>query len=189
MNNNITLILGPMRAGKSTELLRRIQRCQAGANKTLKRVLVIIPERDTRCDAAQIVTHDRDRSAPALRTARLCDVLEQARQQSNTVFVDEVQFFAADDVYEFALKLCATHELVFVGLSGRFDLTPWPAVSVLLPLATDVHFLRAVCNRCGQEATTTHLKGDATQIGEDGVLINDSAYESLCLRCHRLATT
>lgn len=180
---SVTLKLGPMRASKSTELLRLERRATLGR----RRALVLVPQRDTRVAVDEVTTHDRDRSVPAQRVERLCDVLRQPLDNVDTVLVDEVQFFEPQDARDFVLALRYTHQLVLFGLNGRADLSPWPTISALLPLATAVELLSAVCMRCGADASTSHYRGDAAQMGADGVCIGDTQYESLCLRCHPLA--
>ena len=55
LKGHIELIIGPMFAGKSTELLRRMKRHEVAGNKCLR----VKFSEDTRYSADSIATHDR----------------------------------------------------------------------------------------------------------------------------------
>lgn len=86
--------------------------------------------------------------APRVRTvrvARLADVVPAAGELF--VAVDEGQFFP--DLAETCRAWAASGRTVVVAaLNGKADRSPWPSVSDLIPEASDITLLPAVCATC-----------------------------------------
>lgn len=159
------LILGCMTSGKSTEMLRRInRRLLLKANK----ILYVRPASDTR----EQITHDhKTTTAETCVVSRLMELAEKALEY-DAVFVDEVQFF--EDAPEFLIYVeqqeCRLQYIVFCGLSGDSERKPWPVVTNLIPLMDNVSFKKALCIDCGdgQEAAFSKCcveKKDKIMIG------------------------
>ena len=84
---SLAVICGPMFAGKTTELQRRIALAQAAG----ERVLVVKPARDTRYGDHEVVTHTGVRVA-----ARSVGTLDEiADERADLVAIDEIHFFAS----------------------------------------------------------------------------------------------
>lgn len=153
----LELILGPMYAGKTTELLKR----RSG------RTLIINHTLDTRTGDS-VKTHDGD-TAPATKCSHI-----MVSGSYDTVLIDEGQFFASLDGVE---SLAPT--VVVAGLSGDFMRRPFGQILSLIPKASKVTFLSAVCYKCGGSAQFTKR---LTQ--EIGVYSVDSSYVPTCNECY-----
>ena len=84
----IEVVCGPMFSGKTSELIRRIERCVYAR----QRVEIFKPSVDTRYAEEEIVTHSRMRlQAKPVRSA--VEILERSDSASEVVGIDEAQFF------------------------------------------------------------------------------------------------
>ncbi|KAI3431353.1 hypothetical protein D9Q98_004411 [Chlorella vulgaris] len=145
----IEIVVGPMFAGKTTELLRRVASYEAAG----LRVAVVKSNKDDRYCAANVVTHDGLRrpcfASPSL--AAFKEAAGAAYSGFQVIAVDEAQFFP--DLQEFCTH-AADHEhkrVVLAGLDGDFQRQRFGQVLDLLPLADSVTKLSARCKFCAQE--------------------------------------
>lgn len=139
--NSLTLILGPMFAGKSTELVGIHSRLVA-ANK---RVLVVKHAFDTRYDDNSLTTHDNTKIS-ARRTTLLSEFTEEFGNY-DALIVDEGQFFA--DIV--SAVQCALSRGLYVyvsALSGNFKREPFEVIPRLFPLASAIYLRSAICAVC-----------------------------------------
>jgi thymidine kinase len=143
MEGRIELIKGPMFAGKSTELMRRMWRYRIH-----RRCALVKPASDTRYSTLRVSTHDKI-SADARVAERLGEALAWA-DEFDVLLVDEGQFFP--DLADAAGGLAdAGKTVVVAALSGDFRRAPFEQVARLEPLADSVLMLTAVC-ACGRDA-------------------------------------
>ncbi len=173
----LELYIGPMFAGKSTEILGIIRR-----NKCINRKTVCITHAiDTRYDSSgAIVSHNSD-SAPALRTTRLAPLLNDAEvRAADCILVEEAQFFP--DLKDFVIPLVDTLQkhVICVGLDGDSNRAPFGQMLDLVPHADAIHKLKALCTRCsdGTPALFTYRAPDAPT-AQINVGTTDQ-YEALC---------
>jgi thymidine kinase len=141
----LEVICGPMFAGKTTELMRRI----AAARDAGQRVLVVKPAHDTRYAQAAIVTHTGER-VPAIAVTALDEALAHP---AGLVAIDEIHFFASEAVPPIEAMLERGTSVVVAGcdldhFGGTF--TPFDA---LLPRAHTVTRIAGTCVRCGAPST------------------------------------
>lgn len=172
---HIELILGPMFAGKSTELLRRARRY----GHAKQRVLLVKPACDTRYGALRVSTHDmQSQDATPLET--LAAVWER-RDEFDVLAVDEGQFFP-DLAAECGRLADAGKVVVVSALSGTFERVPFPQVAALAPLCERADLLSAVCD-CGADAPFSRLlRRDG--VGADSVKIGGKGdYAAVCRAC------
>jgi len=152
----LELILGPMYAGKTTELLKRRR------GKTL----IINHRLDTRTGDS-VKTHDGV-TVPAEKCWHI-----NVTGSYDTVLIDEGQFFASLHGVENLAP-----NVVVAGLSGDFMRRPFGQILQLIPKASKVTFLNAVCYGCGGIAPfTKRLSSDI------GVYSVDSTYVPTCNEC------
>ncbi|NLN80045.1 MAG: thymidine kinase, partial [Erysipelotrichia bacterium] len=83
----IEVVTGPMFAGKSEELLRRIKRLEYAKQK----FLVFRPRLDNRYSLDELVSHNKNRYKSIL-IDQASDILKYIRDDINAVIVDEIQF-------------------------------------------------------------------------------------------------
>lgn len=147
---SMELLLGPMFAGKTSALLRRVAEYEAAG----LRVAVVKSDKDNRYCASHVVTHDGVRKScfavPSL--AAFVEAAGPAYEGYQVVAVDEAQFFP--DLADWALR-AADHEakhVVLAGLDGDFRRQRFGQVLDLLPLADCVTKLHATCIFCENEA-------------------------------------
>lgn len=172
----LEVICGPMFAGKTTMLMRRISDSRAAGST----VGVFRPARDTRSNPASIQTHG-GRSMPATEIDSAEEVL-QPRHGRSVMAIDEAHFFAVS-LLEPCLELRrrGAHVLVAgVDLDHRGDM--FEPFASLMPHADRVHRLQGTCARCGQPSTHTQRL-----VEEEGRILvgGDDLYEARCAACFR----
>jgi thymidine kinase len=156
----LDLIMGPMFAGKSTELLRRVRRYEHAGRKCI----LIKWQGDTRYEAepsgaeprgaACITTHDQHHRL-AVSACRLSD-LDAETLSADVIAIDEGQFF--EDIVEFCSRLAVDRIVIVSCLDGTFEQEPFPNISRLLSKADTAVKLSAVCTHCKQDASFTKRK-------------------------------
>ena len=144
---HLTLILGPMFAGKSSTLLSRVKRAKVLGWKTL----VITCDIDKRYDVsgAKVITHDLV-GIDAVGVSTLEGIAwTKDYSDARLVVIEEAQFFP--DLYEFVIKAVEVDgkDVVVVGLDGDSERKPFGQILDLLPIADEVIRLNALCKRCG----------------------------------------
>ena len=166
----VTLLLGSMFSGKSSELLKIIER----TNYQKVSACLIRPNLDTRNFIARNANHNSKFTVIETNQINISDVME-----FDVVFIDEGHFIT--DLGVTCHKIALLGKTVYVAaLPGDSDFRPWDEVSRLLPYIDRVRKIDAVCVECGYGSTFTFT--DAKKNGQ--VLIGDKAYKALCRRCH-----
>ena len=143
MEGRLELIIGNMFSGKSSELIRRINR-ERSINK---KILIINYSGDNRYSRDSISTHDLTK-LKCLKLEKLLDLPEQNIQQYDSFFIDEAQFFG--DLYSFcniAVEKYNKH-VVVSGLDGDSNRKPFGDIIKLIPICDTVDKLTAYCNKC-----------------------------------------
>ncbi|KAH1040944.1 hypothetical protein AAZX31_09G011400 [Glycine max] len=162
-SGEIHVIVGPMFAGKTTSLLRRIQ----SETTNGRNVAIIKSSKDTRYGLDSIVTHD-GAELPCWALANLSSFKQKfgidAYEKLDVIGIDEAQFF--DDLYEFCLQ-AADHDgktVIVAGLDGNYLRRSFGSVLDIIPLADSVTKLTARCEICGKRACFTLRKTQDKQI-------------------------
>ncbi len=153
---SLKLILGPMFAGKSTELIRDIRRFRS----INKRVFVINHALNVRySEEADVTTHDSVRMRADLNTASLADAETlDAFLAADIVVIEELQFFEdAGDIIPTWVDHLGKH-IIASGLSGTAERTPMGDVQLLIPHADDILFLTALCPYCADGTSAPFSK-------------------------------
>lgn len=168
---HVELIVGPMFAGKSTELLRLLTRHEIAHDD----VYVIKHVSDKRNDADRRGLLN-SRGAAEMRPAVVLDALSKFNLfgdplvVNSVIGVDEIQFFESDDACRFCEEAVALGNIVILsGLSGTHMRQMWPTVAAVEALAERVTRLTAICCDCGEDATfTVKVAGDLNATSEVG---------------------
>ena len=143
----LEVIAGPMFAGKSEELLRRVRRARIAD----RGVLVVSHALDARRGVGRVSSH-AGHGVAARTGSDAGDLADLVEPTTELVAVDEAQFFGA------ALVPVAQHladsglVVVVAGLSVTFDALPFTPLPELMALAETVDKLTAVCSVCGADA-------------------------------------
>ncbi len=180
----IEVIVGPMFAGKSEELIRRLRRLDYGH----KNYLVFKPCIDDRYSKDEVVSHlhNKVKSVP-LSKAR--DILKYVNEETEVVGIDEFQFFD-----ESLVDVCETLadrgiRVILAGLDKDFKGVPFPLSAEMLARAEFVTKLTAICVKCGAPATMTQrlVNGEPASINDPVVQVGGvESYEPRCRHCHEL---
>lgn len=174
----LTVVTGPMFAGKTSALIAAINAAAAaqGSQSHEPRPIVIVkPAMDNRYSDNAIVTHDGVMHAAlpiASEQALFAAVAEAAARASGPVhvFADEVQFFDAphfDGSFHECIHalLIAGHDVTCGGLDCDWRGLPFDVTARLLAMADHVRKLTARCAVSGAPAGKTYKKhADHTRI-------------------------
>lgn len=181
----VEVVCGPMFAGKTEELLRRVRRAAIAG----RRVVVIGHALDTRFARDRLASHaglDYP-SVAATDPARIEALVPDA---TDVVAIDEAQFFGPGLV-PVVDRLAARGLVVIVaGLDVTFEGRPFEPLPSLMALAERVDKLTAICSVCGEEAVF-HVRvaagqADAAAAGPEAlVAANVGGAEAYQARCRR----
>lgn len=182
----LEVIIGPMFSGKTSELIRLVER-EVYAKK---KGAIFKMAFDDRYSAKQVVTHNGLRygaytvsnSAGGLRT------IEEVTTKSglDAIGVDEVNFFPRP-IVSLLDRLAADKKVIACGLNLNFKAEPFETTMELAARADRVRYLSAVCVVCGQEATRTQrLVGGMPAPKESPVIVvgGKEMYEPRCRTCY-----
>jgi thymidine kinase len=143
----LEVVAGPMFAGKTEELVRRVHRAQVAG----RGVVVVAHAVDTRSGPGRVASHSglEVASSTVASAAEIPGLVEPGTQ---LVAIDEAQFFGPDLV-DVAVGLADRGIVVVVaGLSVTFDGRPFEPLPGLMAIAESVTKLTAVCAVCGRDA-------------------------------------
>ena len=180
----IEVICGSMFAGKTEELIRRINRIHYAK----KSIIVFKPVIDNRYDSKAVVSHSK-KKVDSIPVSSSSEILENIKELPYAVAIDEAQFFDAGliDVVE---RLANSGVRVIVaGLDMTFKGEPFGIMPELLCRAEYVTKLQAICHVCGAPATRTQRIIDGRPADYDDPIILVSAsekYEARCRHCHQV---
>jgi thymidine kinase len=179
-NGSITLIVGPMFAGKTTQLLLFIDREVISD----KKCLIIKHLNDVRYSSDSIVTHSKYayNKCTIINLAKIDDrVINQIiNEKYDVVGIEEGQFFDKIDIYANILANCGI-KLYISALDGTFKQTGFENIMNLIPHAENVLKLKAICMKCkNNEASFTIRKTNS----DDLIIIGGSEmYMAVCRQC------
>ena len=178
----LEVITGCMFAGKTEELIRRINTLQFAK----KNVLVFKPAIDNRYAEEFIVSHagSQVRSISIQDSKEILDYIDDAVE---VVAIDEVQFFDNDVVYVCEYLALKGLRVMVAGLDMDFRGEPFGVIPTLLTQAEFVTKLTAVCTECGCPATRTQrlVNGQPASYHDPIILVGASeAYEARCRHHH-----
>ncbi|WP_297550682.1 thymidine kinase [Thermococcus sp.] len=179
----LEVITGPMFAGKTSELIKRIER-QAYAKR---KVALFKPSIDNRYSTSDVVAHNGLRYkayvVPTDENGVRMIVDLTSREGFEVIGVDEVQFFPMEIVG--ALNELADKGVYVIasGLNLDFKAEPFPVMKELLVRADNIVYLTAVCTVCGRPATRSQRLIDGKPAPRDSPVIMVGGKESYEARC------
>lgn len=165
----LTVICGPMFAGKTTELIRRLTRhAEAGRS-----IIALKPRLDDRYHPTDLATHDQ-RTHPALAIDAPADLLDHS---ADVVALDEAHFFTTG-LHDAVMQLLARNsDVILAGLDRTSMNEPFGEMARLLIEADEIIKRTAPCAICGREAVHTIRLFDST---EDIVVGGPGMFENRC---------
>lgn len=176
----VEVIAGPMFAGKTEELLRRVRRAVIAG----QRVQVLTHALDTREGTDRIASH-AGLDYPSQAVPSAAELVGTVSDGSDLVAIDEAHFFGPGVVE--AVNELAARELVVVvaGLAVTFAARPFEPVPSLMALAERVDKLTAICAICGAEAIYHVRAAPTAASGADLIPEHVGGAEKYQARCRR----
>ncbi|BES95638.1 Hypothetical protein NTJ_08447 [Nesidiocoris tenuis] len=170
----LQVVFGPMFSGKSSELIRRVQRYHLAGYKCL----VVRYAHDNRYSADSVVTHDGV-SLKAVLASKLSEIATLS-EKFDVIGIDEGQFFP--DILHF----CSTQsdngkKVVVAALDGTYQRLPFGDVLNLIPYAEKVTKLNSICMSCSADAPFTKRITSDTEVE---VIGGADKYMAVCQSCY-----
>jgi thymidine kinase len=184
----IDIICGPMFSGKTSELLRRLERLDYANRK----YLLIKPKFDNRYSDDAVVSHSK-KSIKSVSIEKAKDILDLVKKypEVKIIAIDEAQFFGKnDDVSLFTVcRELKKHEysVIINGLDMDSDGKPFGLMPELMAIADSIQKIKAVCMfpGCGEDAEMSlKLQNQNVVEQEDNVveLGEKDKYEARCFK-------
>jgi len=182
-DGRLEVIAGPMFAGKTEELVRRVHRAQIAR----RGVLVVAHELDTRSGPDRVASHS-GLEVPSRSVGTAAAIPGIVADGTELVAVDEAQFFGPALVDVVTSLADAGLTVVVAGLSVTFDGRAFAPLPELMAVAESVTKLTAVCAVCGRDAAF-HVRLAAADTQDalsptSGHVGGSESYEARCRR-HR----
>lgn len=179
----ITLICGPMFSGKSTELIRQLERKHIAGKKTL----YIRPNLDSRDFVARGYSGNLSEITDIIEVNDFNeshDSIVEWVNKYDSIFVDEYFMIPHCNLI---CKILPDEDhrcdIYFGGLLSTAENAIWPEAVNILPYCDDIVKLNAVCTHCGSEhANYSLFKGEKKQT----LVIGDNTYTAVCRKCYGL---
>lgn len=182
----LEVIIGPMFSGKTSELIRLVEREVYAKRKGAIFKIAF----DKRYSEKEVVTHNGlryDAYTVASSEEGLRKIEEVAESNGlDAIGVDEVNFFP-EKVVPLLDRLAGEKRVIACGLNMDFRAEPFQTTMELAARADRVRYLSAVCVVCGQEATRTQrLLGGKPAPKDSPVIVvgGKEMYEPRCRECY-----
>ena len=145
-SGRIHTIIGCMFSGKSTEIIKSINRYKVLG----KKIIIINHKSDTRYKENSIVTHDKI-SIDSISINNLHNIKTDPKydyKNSEVIVIEEAQFF--DDLYDFATNAADNDKKIVIvaGLDGDSKRNQFGDILKLIPHSESVTKLHALCIKC-----------------------------------------
>lgn len=168
----LEIIIGSMYSGKSTELIRRMNRFKSIGMKCL----IVNHTKDTRVDGDFIQTHDGKK----INAVKTDDIILLNTKPYDTIAIDEAQFFT-NLLPAVSIMLQHNKHVIVAGLTGDYQRQKFGEILDLIPIADDVTFTRALCQKC---AHPNKLASFTKRISNEKETISVvSKYVAVCRQC------
>ncbi len=180
----IEVVCGPMFAGKTEELIRRIKRLEYAKQN----VLVFKPAVDVRYEKDEIVSHNLSKK-PSIVVSESKEIMDYVQEATDAVVIDEAQFFDYDIVHIAETLADRGMRVIVGGLDRDFRGEPFGPMPQLLALAEFVTKLSAICVKSGLPATRTQriINGKPANYSDPLVLIGATeSYEPRSRQYHEV---
>jgi len=172
---SVTVIIGPMFSGKTTELFRRLKREMIAGKKTI----LFKYSNDTRYNRGNLASSHDGKTLQAIPVTTL--VSQDIEDDVKVIGIDEGQFIKG------LVDFCDFHAtqgriIIVSGLDADFKRDSFERIIKLIPKAEHVIKLHSVCVQCkdNQGTFSKRIGGDATTIEDIG---GANKYISVCRKC------
>jgi len=186
-DGKLEVITGPMYSGKTSELIRRINRAEV-ADQEVKCFKPVI---DDRYSETEIGSHDGNK-VEAFMVKDSSQLVSHVKESDDVIVIDEANFFGSRLVPNLQSLAYQGYRVIAAGTDQTFRGTPFTPVDSLMAVADRVDKLQAVCQRCGNDASMNqrlNQKGEPAHVDEPTVKVGgDDIYEARCRQCHEVKT-
>lgn len=173
----IEVICGSMFAGKSEELIRRVNTLLFAKQK----VIIFKPLIDNRYSGDEVVSHNGNK-VKCYSVSSSDEIWKYINKDIDAVAIDEVQFFD-EGIVDICNELADRGiRVIAAGLDMDYKGKPFGPMPYLLACAEFVTKLTAVCTKCGAPATRSE-KIDLSNEDIVDVAAGDK-YTARCRKCH-----
>ncbi len=183
----IEVICGCMFAGKTEELIRRINRIKYAK----KDVIVFKPAIDNRYSESDVVSHNQ-KKAPSIVVKNVDEIKEYLKRYDKlpyAICIDEAQFFDKEIIPLLESLADQGVRVIVAGLDLDFRGEPFGIMPDLLARAEEVTKLHAICQVCGDIASRTQriINGKPAKYDDPIILVSaKEKYEARCRQCHEV---
>lgn len=180
----IEVVCGPMFAGKTEELIRRIKRLEYAKIK----YIIFSPKVDNRYKDNNITSHNKN-TKEAISIDKANEVFKYLNKDIEVVIIDEAQFFDEEIVKVIDKLADEGYRVIVGGLDRDFKGEPFGPMPQILAIAEVVTKLTAICTVSGQPATRTQriIDGRPADYNDPLVLIGASeSYEPRSRKNHEV---
>lgn len=182
----LKLIVGPMKAEKTGELIRLIKRALIGK----KEIVVLSPEIDART-AGEILESRNGLKVNAHRLSNSSYIQLVIKNKPDTVFIDELHLWDEGIVREVCKLIDNGIDVICSGLDMNYMSSPFENVSRLLAMADEVLKLTSVCEHCGSDKgrrTARYINGKPASFNSPEIIVDGIntgvLYKTLCNKCY-----
>lgn len=183
-SGTLIIIAGSMFSGKTEELIRRSRR----ALHARRSVQVFKHALENRSDDMEIRSHN---GVPheAIAVSKSDELLARVESSTDVVAIEEAQFFDAGIVEVCRTLAGSGYEVIATGLDMDFRGEPFGPMPALMAEADEVVKLRAICARCGRDASRSQrlIDGRPAPASAPTILVGaQESYEARCRHCHEV---
>jgi thymidine kinase len=182
----LEVIIGPMFSGKTSELIRLVEREVIAKKKGA----IFKPSFDKRYSVKDVVSHNGlryDAYSIHATSSGILKLPELVREEKiDAVGVDEVQLFP-DAIVGMLDSLASEKRVIACGLNLNFKAEPFLNTMLLAAKADRVTYLSAVCVVCGADATRTQRLIGGRPAPRDSPIIvvgGKEIYQPRCRKCY-----
>ena len=175
---SLDLIMGPMFSGKSSELIRRVNRLRTIDHS----YIVYNSSDDDRYGVEGVYTHDM-KSIQCISVKTLQPEYTTMRfKTSQTIFIDEAQFFK--DLFNFVRDAVEIHKkhVVVIGLNGDSQRRPFGQIQDLIPYCDTITMLHALCSQC-KDGTPGLFSKRMSENSQQICVGSIDTYQAVCRSC------
>lgn len=180
----VECIVGPMFAGKTEELMRRVKRMEYAH----KNYMIFKPSIDTRYSINEIVSHNK-KSLQAINISHGSDMKRHVKKDTQAIVIDEVQFFD-ESLIQYLMEFASKgYRVICGGLDRDFRGQAFKVTGEIMAISDSVTKLTAICSCCGKEATMTQriIDGEPAHFNDPTILVGEmESYEARCRDCHKV---
>ena len=170
----LSIIMGNMFSGKTSELIRRLKRLKIIG----KKILVVNSAKDTRSPDDVLKTHDNVKF-DCFKVYELFELINKEEfNNADTIAIDEAQFFPRLKKFV-ECCMCVNKSVIIAGLDADSFQNKFGELLDCVPIACEVTKLSALCMRC-KDGTPGPFTKRIVKNQELELIGGSDMYEAVC---------